>query len=64
MMVLTATSACHHAKQAQVYITWECKYSATSHIQAVWDQGVSVIVKVPVSMNPLLPMWTLRHSTL
>ena len=32
------------------------KYSATSHIRAVWDQGVPVIVKVPVSMNPLLPV--------
>ena len=32
------------------------KYSETSHIQAVWDQGVPVIVKVPVSMNPLVPV--------
>ena len=39
-------------------------YSATSHIRAVWDQGGSVIVKVPVSMNPLLPVYTLRHFTL
>ena len=40
------------------------KYSATSHIRAVWDQGGPVIVKVPVSMNPLLPVYTLRHFTL
>ena len=30
-------------------------YSRTSHIRAVWDQGVPVTVKVPVSMNPLVP---------
>ena len=40
------------------------QYSATSHIRAVWDQGGPVIVKVPVSMNPLLPVYTLRHFTL
>ena len=32
------------------------KYSRTSHIREVWGQGVPVIVKVPVSMNPLVPV--------
>ena len=47
----------HTAYYAYVYaVLLKDKYSATSHIRAVWDQGVPVIVKVPVSMNPLLPM--------
>ena len=48
----------------QQLCTYVIIYSSTSHIQEVWDQGVPIIVKVPVTMNPLLPVWTLRHSTL
>jgi hypothetical protein len=32
-------------------------------IWAAWDQGVPVTLKVPISMNPLVPVYRWTHST-